>query len=456
MYSRSNRYWSRWWKFAGWCAGCTAAAAFAQQPLSIEDAVDHALKHNAGMEQVRASVSGKEGDLLAAQRLNRPKLTAEFSVLRGTGEPTSFSAVNGQNDPNTPTINKLTGNYGIGTFIFSAPIYQNGAFFFGASPAEGMAGGSLKKAQSESDTQAVELANQVAKAYLSALSASEQVALHELALAKLQSHVEVVRKRKLSGFATHEDELSAEAALAESKSNLNAARRLGAMQRTQLSLALGQGPVAQIAIAPVDEEFPHAPEIEEVIKATIDAQPALRTQVAQTQVAASNLDLQRAEYQPKLTFDVSRTEAGNFHFKGTNRFYSAGVKLTMPLLDFGQSSAKVNASSFLIQESQQKAEQTRITLIQAAYQAYYAYQDALDKTEAGKAAVAKVAFQARQSAAKQERKLVSLDTVLQDEAAVLAKRVDQVKLHYEAWAAWADFVKAVGRPFTRRLDITAP
>lgn len=408
------------------------------------------------MAQTRATVAGKQEDLLAAQLMGWPTVGVELTALRGSGQPTSFSAVNGQNDPNMPVMRPITGNYGVGMLVLSAPVFQNGAFFFQASPAENMASGNLIKAQSDVDTQAVELSNQVAKAYLNALSAAEQLSLQQSAMEKLQHRLEIMRTRIRAGLSSFADELSTKAALAEKNSDINAARRNSALQLMQLSLALGLEQGSQIEITPVGSAFPQAPMIEDVLKVSLETHPALRSQMANLSVAKSTLDSQRAENLPKLIFDITRTEAGNFYNEGTNRFVSAGFKLSMPLLDFGQGNAKVRAHSYAVEESQQKALQTRTTLIQNAYQAYYAYQDALDKFEAGKATLDKTEFQERESAAKHEKRLIGLDTLLQDEASAFATQVNQVKLRYEAWKAWTDFVKSLGRTYSSSLATGSP
>lgn len=438
------------------CVGIvTSTASFAQPPLSIDAAVAHALTHNAGMAQTRAAVSGKQEDLLAAQRLSLPTVGVELSVLHGLGEPTSFSAVNGQNDPDMPTIKPIEGNYGVGKLSLIAPIFQNGVFFFQESPIESAANGNVLKAQSEADAQAVELSNQIAQAFINASSAAEQQSLQQSAVEKLQHRLEIVHKRVSTGLSSPADELSARAALAEKTSDLNAARRLSSLKLMQLSLALGREQSAKIEILPVAADFPHAPMLDDSLKVSLERHPSLRSQLADLNVAKATLDSQRAESMPKVTFDISRTEAGNFYDIGTSHFVSAGFKLTLPLLDFGQSKAKELSRSYVVEESEQKALQTRNTLIQNAYQAYYAYQDAVDKFEAGEATLAKAEFQERASAAKRAKRIISLDALFQDEVATLAARVSQVKLRYEAWIAWAGFIKSLGVPFSSNLVVSS-
>lgn len=456
MRGKANRSVPQWRLSFMFCVGtATSTLVFAQTPLTIDSAVDLALTQNASMAQTRAAAAGKQEDLRAAKRINRPTLGFEMTVLRGSGKPTSFSAVNTQYDPDAPVIEPITGDYGAGTLALKVPIFQNGALFFRESPAEDMANGSLLKAQSDVDTQAVDLSNQVAKIYLNALSAAEQLLLQQSAVEKLQHRLDIVRVRVRAGLGSFADELGVKAALAEKNSDLNAARRNSALQLMQLALSLGQEQNLHNEITPVSADFPSAPILNDVLKGSLETHPALRSQMANVRVTKSLLDAQRAESMPKLIFDVSRTEAGNFYHNESFVFTSAGFKLTMPLLDFGQVSAKVRARGHEVEESEQKALLIRNTLTQNAYQAYYAYQDAVDKVEAGNAALAKAEFQEKESTAKREKGLVGFDTLLQDEASALAARVSQVKLRYEAWVAWADFVKSIGRPFRSNLVASA-
>ena len=269
--------------------------------MSIDEAVADALRHNASAELTRNSLAAKREELRAAQRQNWPTLDAEFSLLHGRGEPTSFAAVNRQYDPNAPTTGPIEGNYGATILTFTVPIYQNGAFFFQNSPAAGAAEGRYTKTRSDGDAQAVDLANQAATSYIGALWASEEMSLQQQALERLQSRLEGVRHRVQARMDKRTDELTAEAALTGKKADLNAARRRYQLQQTQLSLARGLDPREQTVLKPLARELPALPALNDLVAAMLNTQPALRSQQADLSIAKAMREVQRAQFLPKLT-----------------------------------------------------------------------------------------------------------------------------------------------------------
>lgn len=430
--------------------------AFAQEPLSIDETVAYVLSHSSGFSQSRAALASKQEYLLAEQRKSWPTLKGELTVLHGSGKPTSFSAVNGQQDPDAPTIASLKGEYGVGTLTLSTPIFQNGAFFFQKAPAELMAEESYYKAQSDANTQAAELANDVAKAYLNALSTADQLVLLKNAYDKDQQRLDAVQKRVRAGLATHSEELNVKASLAEKLAALNAAQRLHAYQHILLAFALGISADTTVELIPVPAAFPNAPAMDQLLKTTVDTHPALRTQMSNLKISTSVLALERAENLPKVTFDIKHTEAGDFYTTGTHQFTSVGFNLLMTLMDSGQTRAKSRARGYEIEENKEILSQTRTKVMQDIYHAYFAYQNAVDTYDASKATIDKTTAQAQESVAKHNKNLISLDTLLHDETSALESQITHINRRYAAWIAWADFITSLGQTYSSSLNSALP
>ena len=430
--------------------------AAAQKPLTIDDTVNYVLSHGPEFSQARASVSSKQEYLLAEQRRSWPSLSANLTVLHGSGKPTSFSAVNSQQDPEVPTIKAIEGDYGVGTIKLSTPLFQNGSLFFQKTPAESVAEENFNKAQSDANTSAAELANEVAKAYLNALSTADQLKLLNDAYEKNQQRLEAVHKRVQAGLANRSDELSVKATLADNLADLNAARRLYAYHRMLLSYALGSATETEIELVPIASEFPNAPQPDQLIKSTTDSHPAVVSQTATLEIAKATLASQRAEHFPEVTFDITRTEAGDLYTDSTNRFVSAGINLSMTIMDSGRTRAKSRARNYEVEENREILAQTRTKVIQDIYQAYYAYLNAVDSYVASKAAVEKTLAQEQESIAKRNKNLISLDTLLENETSSLDSQIKHINLQYEAWLAWADFVKSLGQTYSSSLNNPAP
>ena len=429
--------------------------AFAQQPLSIDDTVSYALSHGSEHSQSRASIAAKQEFLLAEQRKSWPSLAAELTVLRGSGKPTSFSAVNLQQDLDTPTLDSIKGNYGVGTFKLSTPLFHDGSFFFQQTPTEVVAEGKYNKAQSDSNTQAAVLANDVAKAYLNALSTADQLKLLTSAYEKNQQRLDAVHKRVQAGLANQADELSVKATVAEQLATLNATKRLHVYQRMLLAYALDANSEAEITLLPIASEFPNAPQPDQLTKVIADTHTAVMSQTANLKIAKSTLASQRAEHLPEVTFDITRTEAGDLFTDSTNKFVSAGINLRVTLMDSGQTRAKSRARNYEVEENREILTQTRTKVIQDIYQAYYTYQNAVDTYTASIATVEKTRAQEQESIAKRNKGLISLDTLLEDETESLESKVQQINKQYEAWLSWADFIKSLGLTYRSSLNSIA-
>lgn len=433
-----------------------ATLAYGDPIMTIDDAVARALAEGPAMRMAAASISAKEEELKAARREMAPSLSAEVTAMRGSGEPTSFFGVNSRRDPENPAIGNTTGNYGSATLLFNVPIYQSGVLFYETSPAERVAQSDYDKARADGSVEAADLANQVAKAYLDALSASEELSLQQGAQERLQRRLEYVRQRVRNNLAGRVDELTAEAALAAKATDVNAARRRYELQRRQLAAALrlGNQPLGQFS--PLIDSLPALPPIERVAEEVLVGQPSLRSQEAELRGAEAQLAVAQGESAPKVSFFASATQASNLSESGSSSFNVAGVKLSMPLIESGQKSAQARAKGYEVQQADQKLVLLRDTLVQATYAAYYSCLDAQDKMEATSKAVAQAQFQEQSTTAKYEKGLVGLDTALQDAAIALNARIELVKGRYAAWAAYADLVKSLGRPFASRLILTKP
>jgi len=416
-------------------------------PLTIDQAVAKALHDGPAMKFANANLAAKEEERTGALRSAWPTLSADFYDMHESGEPTSFFAVNHVADPNEPP-GKVSGYYGAAVLTLTVPLYQNGAFFSKNSPAAHLAGGNYDKAKSENLGQNADTANQVAKAYLNARSAIEEVELQQAAHDRLKRRLDYVRQRVQAHVATHADELLADAALASKSADLNAARRRQDLQLLQLSALLGMPRTQRPAIGKLPDEPPVLPSLEDLADQAAAGQPAVKSQEAEVEIARAQLETTRGAGSTTLSF-VANSTAANSLVKDshTPTFNSFGLKLSVPLFDGGQNNAHARAKDLEIIEQEQKLIVARDTAIQTVYAAYYAAQDAAEKIETAKKTVAQTQYLEQVSAAKFQKGFVGLDTVIQDEANALAARIELVKSRYGLWSAYADLLKSVGRPF---------
>lgn len=436
------------------CAGL--AAELEKELLSIDTAINYALTDNYSVQLARTSLSTKQERVTAAQRAGWPTLDLEVDALRGHGQPTSFSAIYNMNDPDAPPVGVQKGNYGYARFVFNAPLYEDGAFFFQDRAGTSAAKAQYSQAEANSDLQQVVTANLTAKSYLNALAASKIVKLRQQAAERLQQRLSYIQNRVAARIDPQSDALLAKATLAEQTGNLNAARRTASMQQLQLSFALGLPAPEALTLVPLTNPPPPVPDVEALTQKALLNQPALRSQQAAVKAAQAARDSTHAKAGPTLAFTAIVQSASDLRFSSAYaEFDTVGLKFTMPLFDFSKY-AEARASNYAVAEAESTIYVTRNLLTQSIYSTYYDYTDSLDKITSAQKQLDLLEFQQNTSSARYEQRLSGLDKLLKDETAVLDQRVALVQYHYAAWSAYADLVQALGYRFTSDTMLTAP
>jgi outer membrane protein TolC len=434
-------------------------AELEKEALSIDAAINYALTDNYSVQLAHTSIATRQEEISAAQREGWPALDLEVDVLRGSGKPTSFSAIHNMNDPVAPPVDVQKGNYGYARLTFTAPLYEDGAFFFQDRAGTKAAKAEYSRSEANSKQQEAVTANVTAKSFLSALSASEIVKLRQQASERLQKRLTYIQARVAAHIDPQSDALLAKATLAEQTGNLNAARRTASMQQLQLSFALGLPAPETLTVLPLTDPPPPVPDVAALAKKALLDQPLLRAQQAAVKNAEAERDVTRAKTGPTLAFVAMLQSASDLKITQDNYAYAdfntVGVKLTMPLLDLS-THAKVKAGNYAVAEAEATMYVTRNLLTQTIYSTYYDYTDSLDKISSAQKQLDLLEYQQKTSTARYEQHLSGLDQLLKDETAALDQRVALVQYHYAAWSAYADLVQALGYRFTSETMLTAP
>lgn len=428
-----------------------------QGTLTIDEAVQLALKDGHAMRLVGATTASKQQSLKAARRARGPKADLSLTALRAGGQPTTFFAVNSTSEPDAPSPKAdLYGNYGLASLALSSPLYQDGALFFQKSPAERLAEADYKGTGALGTLQAAQVANQTAKAYLDALAAEEVLRLQYSARSRLDERLQYLHKRVQAGVAAAVDEMTAEAALSSKLADVNSAVRGYTLQRLQLQslMAVPEGTVP--ALVPLATHLPMAPSLNDLNRNSLGAHPVVMQQEAKLRMAEAQVDVARGENLPKVSLEGLALDAGDLKYRDMATFASIGVKLSMPLFDSGKTRAEISARRFEVEESEQTLALMLDEVSLSAYGAYYAYQDAADRIEALAKAMALADYQEASSRTKFENRAIGQEDLLKNEAAALEAHINLIQGRYKAWAAYADWLLALGRPFIAQQAAATP
>jgi len=435
-------------------AQIASLAAFAQprEPISYprqftaQSAVALAIRSHPAVAMASANVEARIADVRSAELQAGPSVSAAFTSLYGSGESTSFAVVQKVGTVEEP-LTKSEGTYGSALLNLAVPLYSKGSWFNRDAPAVASAHGKYLRAKAELDAQMVDIAAQVANAYLGLLQGTEEVALQEQVYKTRRAHLEVMRERVAARLSTLSEQLAIESLVASATSDLEIARaKVDAAQRS-LKTLIGMPAGQPLDALPLEADLPQLPNVARLIENAQNTHPAVLAQEGALASARAEVRVARAEYSPTLSFVSSAVAASNLHTPDVNRFYSVGLALTVPIADFGLNDSKVRSRALDLNQSELKLQAERYSVAQKVSSAYQNAQAAIEKVGPLRAKLAQYRQQEDASRAQYESKLQGLDRLLGDRAATLAGADALVEARYAAWLSYVTLVSAAGKAY---------
>lgn len=266
------------------------------------------------------------------------------------------------------------------------------------------------------DTVELSVAGLVTASYLSLRAYDADLAITTESLTSREESLRVTKSRFDGGVASPLDVYQAEGALAAAQAQQATLRQGRALAQNQLALLTGQpglaiaaGDLRQLPLPPVPPAG--------LPSSLIEARPDLR-QAEETLVAANaKIGVAKAAYFPQLSLTGnygSESAALTNLFTAAAGTWSLGLAATMPLLDFGRTSARVDQAN-----AQQK-------------QALVAYQKAVQ-----------TAFKEVMDALVRLRESAASETAQANRVAATKQALQIAKLRYEAgYSAYLDVLDA--------------
>lgn len=413
--------------------------------LDVGRAIDIALSGNPAMAATAAMLSAREWELKAAAKVWSPSLSLEGKTLYGSGNSTSFFALQGSGDPLDAGAVEASGPYASLGLLFALPLYSQGAWINHETPQQNEAKAKLEKSRADGESESLELAGQVFKNYIGALEAAEVQRVYADLMAARARMVAVTQRKVDVQAATRADLAALLTAQAASKSEARAAERKLSREYDQLRVYLGVKPADQIELETLPE-LPALPrQLDELMAEATASHPVLRTRQTEIQVSEAKLKAVQNEIGPSLGVNATVFTANGLQGDSNNTFYNLGLVLNVPLLDATGNAAMIGARTASLTESRQRLAAAQYDIAQKLREAYDGLLDAQDSVEAEFEKL-------RQSQIEEDalRKLfdkgaTTLDRVVAQENLVLANRISLIRARYRAWTAYADLLQAAGQ-----------
>ncbi|MFI5329566.1 MAG: TolC family protein [Desulfobaccales bacterium] len=285
------------------CLGLPGSTPAAGQPLTLDEAMLLALKHNPGLKAAGLTVETAEADLAKARAHFLPKVnfgeTYNFS-----DSPTQVfmdklnQRVFTQQDFILNNLNfpKPFGNFRTG-LTMSQPLFQAGEAYLGYKQAQlgrEMAGAIVLSARQQ-------LLFQVAQAYYGLQLAQEDLAVVKQAQATAAEHVRIAEGRFRSGAVVQADVLSARVHLAKITQEQMTAASQVEIARSALSTVLGQPEAGSRPLAAAPREPAALPqELADLQQIAQEKRPDLKRLSLAARSAQEEVTKARLNYLPRL------------------------------------------------------------------------------------------------------------------------------------------------------------
>lgn len=411
--------------------------------LTLSEAVRRATTQSPTVAASQENLAAREWELKTAQ-YRGPTVNLEGRTQYGSGESTSFLAVQGAADPDNPSI-KADGGAVSGSVNMSLPLLEEGTWINESSLSELKAEAQLSKARADADLKALDLASQVAKAYVNAVKSDELVQLREMAVASKRRLVDLTRQKVASKVALAKDAKAVEVSVKAGEKDLKVAQRNRMRERMQLLVLLGLDRTVDLELEPLPESPGPLPALDALIETALAHRPEIRASELTAKLAEFEVRKAKADLEPKLTLDASATTANTLKLQNFQSFYSVGLTLNMTLSDFGQRDAKVNAKSATAAEARGNLRLSQDSALSDIYLAVDGEAEARDEVELKSEEISRRLLDEQTTRELYKKKQATIDQVITDEAATLASRVEQAEARFAVWEARIDVLRAIGK-----------
>jgi len=345
------------------CAGQTASTS-APGPLSLEEAVEVALKNNPTIREADAYADAAQHGIKVAEAGYLPQVNFSEGFTRGNNPVYVFGSLLMQrqftannfdlgllNTP-PPLDNFRT------AFTASAPLYDFGRTSRRVNNARLGARGS----QEASHRTRQEVIFEVIKAYLNNLLAREHVQVAQAAVKMTQADLGRARSRQEQGLAVPSDMLSAQAQLAQAQEDLIRAKNAVEIAQATLNVAMGlpEDATTQVVGKIAETKF-QSQNLSNLQAEALKARPDYLQVLLGVQQAHNGASSARGEFMPRIDLLGSwETDNQTFAARGGNN-WTAGAMLTFNIFNGGARRAQVAESR--ARERQAEAMRSRMESI---------------------------------------------------------------------------------------------
>lgn len=353
------------------CTICTAETSW-----NMKDCIEYALSSNAEIQMEQMRIEQAKNAVRYQQRMFFPALG--FSAASGylDGQPTSsFSVVNKFTEEGLDTDNK-SGYYLTGELVLDVPLFQQGTFIGGRTPAYKAAVADLT-----ADTIGFELKKRkvffdIGQAFLNLVKSKQAYDLAEKHVSSLRLYYKAATAKFDEEMISRNELLVADVNLAIGLNKLELAQNLLDLSTDDLKITMGFPEKSELIIDKTPMAQPALPAIASLIEEALNNSLELERQ---KQIIGAAREAQRqthSELYPNIDFVTVYSTA--YDFEDTRpELWKSYITMSFPLFDRGLSRMREKMTETQLLEKEKQLIFLQNQIKKDVYMAYAKVKDAL-------------------------------------------------------------------------------
>ncbi len=326
------------------------------EDLSLNQAIDMALKQNAGLKMVEYKVSAAEGQLMIARGYLVPQLSASGSIIRmnslmdmNPGPTYYLPVLDSGTHASTDYIVSMSslgissdkiGNIYTGKLSASWPIYTGGKIWQGYQ----ISRLNRQAAEESYDSAMAGVIYTVKQAYYGLLLAQSAYDVTQEAVSSIEKHVKRVQALYQKGMVSRYDLLRAEVQLSNMQPQLIRMQNAVELSRQSFNMTLNRELDAPVVLSDSMNYQPVEVDSALLVKQALQARPEYKSILIRQRMVEKAKLISYASYQPTVALIADYSYSKGSGFSGSDEWqknWDVGVSASWPLFDGGSGLGKI-------------------------------------------------------------------------------------------------------------------
>lgn len=426
------------------CAAPLTAGA--EEPLTLEQAVELALRNNPSLRAAEAQVRAAEAGMLRSRSAFLPTVTLSETFSRTDNPLMVFGSKLNQEivtlsdfDPGVINNPDPLSNYNTRLAVMQ-PVFSGGREYLGVRQARYSRDASVQ----ERERARQETVYGVIKAYYGVLLAKEHLKVAEQSLATSRENMRLAEARYRAGAVLQSDYLRAKVQYAEVQEMVTQSRNGAHLAAAALNFSLGVDQTTSYEIGGSLEPRQLSADLDNLIAQALERRPDLSAMELNRRSAETGVSQARTGYAPNLNV-MGHVDWNSADFVGNDgKSWAVMAVLSWNLFDGLSTQSRVREALAASARMRALEDQTKSAVQLQVRRAYYRFLTSVDRIAATATSVQEAGEGLRIVQRRYEGGLTTVVDVLGAENALIRARTNALQAVYDNNVAHAELNLAVG------------